>query len=75
MSEMQVDPCGCLWDWAGDTLNIAPCAKDKPLIERCQQIAWRLVAQRGCSFREAWGALWERLISRWITKTIRQASQ
>lgn len=26
---MNLDTCGCLWDWEGDTLNIVPCEKDR----------------------------------------------
>lgn len=54
---MQLDPCGCLWDWEGDTINIAPCEIDRDQVFRAKRIAWKLVARRQMSFREAWGYL------------------
>lgn len=51
---MHLDKCGCLWDWEGDTLNILPCEIDKEKVERAKRIAWKLVARRGMSFRQAW---------------------
>lgn len=63
---MEIDACGCLWDWEGDTLNILPCENDRDLVAKAQRIAWKLVARRQISFREAWGLLWVRIIAHWI---------
>lgn len=51
---MTKDSCGCLWEWQGDLLDIIPCSKDSDSVERAQALAWRMVAKKGLSFREAW---------------------
>ena len=65
---MQLDPCGCLWDWEGDTLNIAPCASDQDQVERAKRIAWKLVARRKMSFRQAWEYLAMKFASRILSE-------
>jgi hypothetical protein len=61
---MQMDPCGCLWDWEGDTLNIVPCEADRDEVERATRIAWKLVARRKMSFRQAWEYLAMKFVGR-----------
>lgn len=61
---MHLDACGCLWDWEGDTLNIAPCDQDRETVERAKRIAWKLVARRKMTFQQAWGYLATKFIVR-----------
>lgn len=68
---MHLDACGCLWDWEGDTLNIVPCEKDRDQVERAKRIAWKLVARRKMSFRQAW----EYLATKFITRLVRDAKK
>lgn len=68
---MNLDTCGCLWDWEGDTLNIVPCEKDREEVERAKRIAWKLVARRNMSFRQAW----EYLATKFITRLIRDVKK
>lgn len=63
---MQLDSCGCLWDWEGDTINIAPCDKDRETVERAKRISWKLVARRQMSFREAWNYLAMKFVGRFV---------
>ena len=65
---MQLDDCGCLWDWEGDTLNIVPCEKDLDTVERAKHIAWKMVARRKITFREAWAYLAVKFMVRLIRK-------
>jgi hypothetical protein len=68
---VQLDSCGCLWDWEGDTLNIIPCEADRDQVERAKRIAWKLVARRKMSFREAW----EYLAMKFVTRLVRGATK
>lgn len=70
---MQVDRCGCLWDWEGDTLNIVPCDKDRETVERAKRIAWKLVARRKMSFREAWPYLAMKYVGR-VFRAVRECT-
>jgi hypothetical protein len=63
---MHVDSCGCLWDWEGDILNILPCESCRDQVERAKRIAWKMVARRNVSFREAWGYLALKFIGRML---------
>lgn len=68
---MHLDACGCLWDWDGDTLNIVPCEKDRDQVDRAKRIAWKLVARRKMSFRQAW----EYLVMKFVTRLILDAKK
>lgn len=66
---MHMDACDCLWDWEGDTLNIAPCARHQDEVERAKRIAWKLVARRKMSFRQAWEHLAMKFMTRLVNRS------